>query len=184
MNISQRFVVLDVIMTIITFSVVFGQFLANRISEELLDNPFWFDTFPTVVINGGNAGILAYASWSIRESILTQSNLKPNQTLVNVHVINSIAYTILALAQAVIYVKLKDSYWIDETITNVFNTWMDLFLIYLIFRFTREKQSSFEDRILNREVPSIVFINNQRLIKESCVLGMEHQSDEIAELKI
>ena len=60
---------------------------------------------------------------------------------------------------------------------------MDLFLIYLLFRFTREKQYMMKDSVLGRDVPSIVFINNQRLIRESCVLRMEHESDELVELK-
>ena len=40
-----------------------------------------------------------------------------------------------------------------------------------------------KDRVLGRDVPSIVFINNQKLIKEAYIKRMEQNSDEIAELK-
>ena len=181
-------------MTIITFSIVFGNFLALQFIKEYLNHTSWFD-FVTVAINGVNAAILAYASWSIRKSILAYSDLKPNQTLVNVHVFNSIAFAFLSLTQVwihawalqiekdpdfqtssekrVLSAKLTYFYWLNRSVTDVFNTWMDLFLIYLLFRFTREKQKMIKEHVLGRDVPSIVFINNQRLIKDSCVLRME-----------
>ena len=69
--------------------------------EHLTQESVWFE-FVSAAINGGNAAILAFASWSIRKSILTSSNLKPNQTLVNIHVFNSVMFTVLFLTQSVI----------------------------------------------------------------------------------
>ena len=74
-------------------------------------------------------------------------------------------------------------YWIICNISEIFTFWMDLFLIYLLVRFTREKVSILKDRVLGRGVSSIVFINNTKLIKEACIKRMEQNSDEIAELK-
>ena len=62
--------------------------------------------------------------------------------------------------------KLQYAYWIEECVADVFILYMDLFLIYLIFRFTRhDQQHLMNDTVLGRSVPSIVFINNQKLLK-------------------
>ena len=47
---------------------------------------------------------------------------------------------------------------------------MDLLLVYLIVRFTRVNQlEMMKDGLLDRDVPSIVFIKNQQLLKEAIV---------------
>ena len=69
--------------------------------------------------------------------------------------------------------KLMYIYWINCNITDIFTFWMDLFLIFLLVRFTREKFSMLKDRVLDRNVPNIVFINNTKLIKEACIKRME-----------
>ena len=77
---NQCFIALDVVMTMITFIVVFGYDVAMYFVKdyhELTSDRVAFE-FVIAAGNGGNAAILAYASWSIRKSILTQSNLKPN----------------------------------------------------------------------------------------------------------
>ena len=184
-RISQRFIALDVLVTIITFAVAFGYLLAIDVVEDyhhLTQASLWFE-FLTAVVNAGNAIILAYASWSIRKSILAQSDLKPNSTLVNIHVFNCLIFTVLFLTETSIKAwaikvgedNVDTSYWseghvleyklmyfwkLNETITSIFNTWMNMFLIYLLLRFTQEKQSMMKDQVLRREVPSIVFINN------------------------
>ena len=61
---------------------------------------------------------------------------------------------------------------------------MDLFLIYLLIRFTRGNQvASLNDTILGRVVPNIVFINNQKLLKEACIKNLEFNSLQMMDLK-
>ena len=54
-----------------------------------------------------------------------------------------------------------------------FLLYMDLFLIFLIVRFTSERQPLMRDSILGRDVPSIVFINNEKLLKETCIKQLQ-----------
>lgn len=55
-------------------------------------------------------------------------------------------------------------------VASVFTVYMDLLLVYLIVRFTRVSQlEMMKDGLLGREVPSIVFIKNQQLLKEAIV---------------
>ena len=50
---------------------------------------------------------------------------------------------------------------------NVFEIYMNLFLLYLVVSFAKEnKTTETKDPILGRKVPSIVFLQNQRLLKE------------------
>ena len=50
---------------------------------------------------------------------------------------------------------------------NVFEIYMNLFLLYLVVSFAKEnKTTETKDPILGRKVPNIVFLQNQRLLKE------------------
>ena len=71
-KVSKQFITLDVLMTILTFTVAFGNFLTEYAKDVLNQVGYnvWFEIF-AATLNGGNAAILAYASWSIRKSILT-----------------------------------------------------------------------------------------------------------------
>ena len=60
---------------------------------------------------------------------------------------------------------------------------MDIFQIFLLVQFTRVKQEMMKDHVLGRDVPSIVFFNNQKLIREACVSKLDQTSADITELK-
>lgn len=58
---------------------------------------------------------------------------------------------------------LKIVYWanISGIVMNLFETYMDLFLLYLILRFTSKHQDEkVSDEMLGRQVPVLVFIQN------------------------
>ena len=108
----------------------------------------------------------------------------PNQTLIRLHIFNSVLYAILYasentikeislknLSDEDIYLdankmlrveKLEFYFYVFRNITVVFVMFMDVFLIFLITRFTRKNQTiMMQDTVLGREVPRIVFVNNQ-----------------------
>ena len=59
-------------------------------------------------------------------------------------------------------------YWgaIDNNIQYPFGFYMDCFVLYLILKFTSPKENKANDRVLGKEVPSIVFVKNQQIIKD------------------
>ena len=64
--------------------------------------------------------------------------------------------------------KIEFWYYVIYSVTVIFILQMDLFLIFLITRFTREKQiEKVQDTVLGRDVPRIVFVNNQKMLKDA-----------------
>ena len=56
---------------------------------------------------------------------------------------------------------------------------MDIFLLYVISRFTNPDTKEIEqDTLLQRQVPSILFIQNQQLLKETYKLNLAEESEE------
>ena len=98
----------------------------------------------------------------------------PNERLMIVNLVNFLIWTILQIIVLVMEVIIistdeKSSYFQELTTTHiilkciyvVFNTYMYLFVLYLIWKFIRgTKDASIKDTILNRDVPSAVFIQN------------------------
>ena len=61
----------------------------------------------------------------------------------------------------------------------VFQIYMDCFLLYLILRFTNSNTRGTEqDEVLGRQVPSILFIQNQQLLKETYKTNLAIESHE------
>ena len=61
----------------------------------------------------------------------------------------------------------------------VFQIYMDCFLLYLILRFTNSNTRGTEqDKVLGRQVPSILFIQNQQLLKETYKTNLAIESHE------
>ena len=79
-SINRCILFLDAAMTLINFGVVAGNasviMLVTNL-EKRAEYMLWF-SFITAIMTGFNAAVLAYASWSIKKSILKQNNLKPN----------------------------------------------------------------------------------------------------------
>ena len=96
-NISRNITVLDIAVTVFNLLLVAGSVIMLKYAlksdkfetERALMNAV-FISVPVL-----NAMILAYASWTIRNTVLAQSNLEPNQTLIRVHIINSIIFIVL-----------------------------------------------------------------------------------------
>ena len=61
---------------------------------------------------------------------------------------------------------------------------MTLFLIYLIRRFTRERQDTkIDDAVLEKKVPIIVFIQNKNLLKAAVKNELEMDKEQKEKLK-
>ena len=69
-------------------------------------------------------------------------------------------------------------------IITVFSTYMDLFLLYLVIRFTKASlQTTGKDLVLQRDVPSILFIQNQQLIREMYRSKLALESEELEKIR-
>ena len=55
---------------------------------------------------------------------------------------------------------------IDSNIQYPFGVYLDCFVLYLILRFTSRRDDKTDDKVLDKEVPSIVFVKNQQVIKD------------------
>ena len=93
-------------------------------------------------------------------------NAFPNEALVRVHLINSFVISLLWLLITIVSIvgdEVANSiyedisfYYVVLTLTyDVFSSYMDLFLIYLIFRFTKEGPT------VTDEMPPTLFMQNQ-----------------------
>ena len=126
---------------------------------------------------------LAYSAWLIRKTIKQHSILFPNEKLVRLHLFNSIMYAAMFLlssflsswnmliitnddfewfsTESIKAMEISFYYEVFTDFADFFSVYMDLFLIYLIIRFTRnDKLLLINDNLLGREVPSTVFFNN------------------------
>ena len=155
-----------------------------------------------------NAIILAYCVWCIRKSIKQLHNVFPNESFIRVHLINSFVYATLYLIFAAISIaetKINIQFNNEETPTVetylkmmkifffydfvfiliiIFSIYMDLFLLYLILRFTKASlQATGKDLVLEREVPSILFIQNQQLIRETYKNKLTLESDHLEKMR-
>ena len=130
-----------------------------------------------------NAFILACSAVRIRKTIKSLHNVFPNEGFIKVHVANSILYTILYtvyIITVLVLFKIADADDIPDDnkskkrlrllkaeffsnmsyiVVDVFTFYMDLFLLYLILRFTKgSKKESGKDKMLEKKVPSILYI--------------------------
>ena len=114
-----------------------------------------------------NVSVLAYSVVRIRNIVKSMHNAFPNEALVRVHLINSFIYTLLWLIltlMSVLGATTKDS--VSELtfdklifyqttfycIYDVFSLYMDCFLMYLIWRFTKQAPTAIG------RMPFILFI--------------------------
>ena len=135
-------------------------------------------------------GILFFSVVRIRKTIKSIAYAFPNEKLIKIHFCNFPTWTVLVLADTALaysllrmgdvdqfssddakltYAKL---YFWDGVVTNiqvVFAFWMELFLLYLIWRSTNDnvtERYGVKDLILGRKVPVIVFIKNKSLLQK------------------
>ena len=137
-----------------------------------------------------NAVILAISAMRLRKTSRSLHNVFPNKGLVKLHVANSIIFTFVYMAwfiaNFILFKYDKASKqdggpdarlkvlkaWFCASIMNILNRvficYMDSFLLYLITRFTKISQKKLgRDNILNKDVPSILYVQNQQLLKDS-----------------
>ena len=94
--------------------------------------------------------ILAYSANKISKSIKAINITLPNERFTNIHIVNSIIYTILFTALGVCLqgfhriitdpngnIRLLITVNTIQEVMKLFGTWLDLFLLYLILRFTK-----------------------------------------------
>ena len=80
--------------------------------------------------------------------------------------------------------KIEFYEYLAGNITLIFLLQMDLFLIYLITRFTRPNQGQrMPDTVLGRDVPRIVFVNNQKMLKEAYINRLNAEDNLRADLR-
>ena len=76
-----------------------------------------------------------------------------------------------------INILVKSSY-------ELFESYMILFLLYLIWRFVRGNlHTEIKDTILDKDVPSAVFIQNQNLLKNTMKYKIEFDAEKMAQLR-
>ena len=126
--------------------------------------------------------VLIHSVSSIRNTIKAIEDKFPNDKLMCVHLVNFIVYTLIFLVTSTMKTicsietsnngtsyDLKSceyDYYISA-IQNLFYNYMTLFLMYLIIRFSRERlNESKKDPCLGKKVPIIVYIQNQKMIKQ------------------
>ena len=96
-----------------------------------------------------NVTILAYSASRIRSAI-KQVNTFPNENLTRIHIVNSIIYSLLYLAYGIglspkayntdnelLIDKMFFSVDLIKVLLQIFSTYMDMFLLYLIMMFTK-----------------------------------------------
>ena len=109
-----------------------------------------------------NAGILANCVWSIRSTIKQLHNVFPNEAFIRVHLANTFIYAALYLifgfmsiadsemelkfaakempesSDFLNLIKMRFFYDLVYILIIIFCIYMDLFLLYLVYRFTKE----------------------------------------------
>ena len=61
---------------------------------------------------------------------------------------------------------------------------MDLFLIYLILRFTKpQKKLTGQDLVLGKQVPFILLVQNYQLVKKTYKTELAHRSDQLRSIR-
>ena len=152
---------------IIIYTVLMGLLIAfyqlfSYMSYDWIDSPLLAQNIQEVCNEGIlllNAIILAYSVWCIRQTIQTLLHVFPNESFIGVHLANSFAYAILYLILGAMaikrrrlnkrigfnpghelilkYIKINFYYDLIFIIIIIFSVYMDLFLLYLVFRFTK-----------------------------------------------
>lgn len=130
--------------------------------------------------------VLIYSVFSIRKMIRRIEHALPNERLVILHMVNFLLFILfelflmsLSFASATMnqidtpeeqltLLKLEFAGTSVGLFNTVYSTYMEIFLLYLIMVFTRERQNlEMTDTVLGKKVPSIVFIQNQKLLKDT-----------------
>ena len=99
----------------------------------------------------------------------------PNELLIRIHLVNFIVYELLSAPGFPLFTitdmaqeeqeKLKAarlSFFIAilSNIQYPFGVYVDCFLLYLIYKFTSQPNQMTHDKVLDKQVPVVVFIKN------------------------
>ena len=143
-------------------------------------------------------GILTYSVCSFKATIKTIEFALPNESLMRIHFTNVFVYTIMYIISTtfyILYVKEKEKggkleilkayfkFAITVGLQAIFQLYNAIFIFYLLLKQTkpREKQEAI-DSVLNRKVPSVVFIQNQKLLTKEWTDAMEIDAEKKKEI--
>ena len=150
--------------------------------------------------------ILVFALCRISNFIKTLNNAAPNQKLMIIHYFNVTSYTVIYVLSSYYYVqfvayeddyketnsqddklnenKMYVAFTICIGIQGLFQVYNILFLFVLFYKQTAPVRSNNElhDHVLNKKVSSIVFLQNQKLVKEQVIGDLERSDERKSEL--
>ena len=150
--------------------------------------------------------MLLYAGLGIHRTIKQVARAFPNEKLICVHFINFVLWLTLIIAETVLgtisdfmdnridsltdqqkltHVKILYSSLIFTNIQIPFVFWLSLWLLYLILKSTASRaveSYGVRDLVLGHKVPPIVFVKNQKLLKQ--IVASEIESDPVLRQKI
>ena len=147
-----------------------------------------------------------YSVSRIRNSIRNKEYIFPNEKLIVIHLVNYLISSIFSFVQTsfLFIIIRKDADWYDKKIQHdpswqearlsslkyhfvglilqitqfIWDTYTTVFLIYVIYKFSAEgKSAKVHDNILGKEVSSLVFIKNQRLVREAYKKGLTYDDE-------
>ena len=144
------------------------------------DSGYLYTIFYTFLIFFINF-VLIYSVCKIRNTIKAIEDKFPNDTLMIVHLVNFIVYSVMLLTTSTLHLicalefttkgeaiddddmskaSCRDGYYAGF-FQNLFYNYMTLFLMYLILRFSRERlNKDRKDPCLGKNVPLIVYVQN------------------------
>ena len=113
----------------------------------------------------------------MRKQLSLIGGVAVKEKLITIHLINFIAFTGLFITKVILYTKAKTAeqvFYADiiELFKIIMATYMHLFLLYLISKFSVKKtEPQMFDRLLGRKVNLTTYIQNAQLVTRENLLG-------------
>ena len=125
--------------------------------------------------------VILYSVYRIKKLIRVIENAFPNERLMTLHFVNFTTYAVFRIAKlflkllaqkleqsphALLGLKLYYAYFIVGLVENTIYLYANIFLLYLLLKFTSPHHDfRMKDTVLDKEVPNIVFLMNQQLVR-------------------
>ena len=127
--------------------------------------------------------IMAISAAKLARSVKKLTNKKPNVCLINWHIFNLLLLTIISIITVIVMLKLEN--WQNEVSVAALafisiNLYVDLFLIFLLFKFIKPKRILDDGR---DEASAILFAHDARVAEVILLnsfrdrLGTEHSNN-------
>ena len=126
----------------------------------------------------GSIILLLVACLLIMRTIKRLQTPFPNELLIRIHLANFIIYELLTAPGFPLFgVAQEDKDELEASrlsfylaiLNNIqypFGVYLDCFLLYLIYKFTSEPNKKTHDKVLDKQVPVVVFIKNQKILHD------------------